>query len=48
MPNVLVTPHIGGMMPDLYEKVTDLFIDNLDRYLAGKNLQGIVNKQKGY
>jgi phosphoglycerate dehydrogenase-like enzyme len=48
MPNVLVAPHIGGFVSDLYEKVTDLFIDNLDRYLAGKPLQGIVNKQKGY
>lgn len=48
MPNVLITPHIGGVVPDLYEKVTNLFIDNLDRYLAGKSLQGIVNKQKGY
>jgi len=48
MPDVLITPHIGGMMPDLYERVTDLFLDNLERYLAGKKLQGIVSKQKGY
>jgi phosphoglycerate dehydrogenase-like enzyme len=48
MPNVIITPHIGGVVPDLYEKVTNFFIDNLDRYLAGKQLQGIVNKQKGY
>lgn len=48
MPNVIITPHIGGVVPDLYEKVTNLFIENLGRYLAGKPLQGIVNKQKGY
>jgi phosphoglycerate dehydrogenase-like enzyme len=48
MPNVLIAPHVGGFVSDLYEKVTDLFIDNLDRYLAGKSLQGKVNKQKGY
>jgi phosphoglycerate dehydrogenase-like enzyme len=48
MPNVIITPHIGGVTPDLYEKTTNLFIDNLDRFLRGKSLKGIVNKQKGY
>lgn len=48
MPNVIIAPHIGGFVSDLYEKITNLFINNLDRYLAGKSLQGIVNKQKGY
>lgn len=48
MLNVIITPHIGGMMPDLYEKITTLFLNNLERYIAGKRLYGIVNKKKGY
>ena len=48
MPNVIITPHIGGIMPDLYEKLINLFCDNLEKYLSGKRLSGIVNKNKGY
>ena len=48
MQNVIITPHIGGMMPDLYQKIIHLFLNNLERYIAGKKLYGIVNKKKGY
>jgi D-2-hydroxyacid dehydrogenase (NADP+) len=48
IPNVIITPHIAGMMPEHIERVTNLFLDNLEKYLAGKKLSGLVSKKKGY
>jgi len=48
MPNVIITPHISGSTSDYMNKATDIFCDNLRRYLAGKRLKNIVNKKLGY
>lgn len=46
--NVIITPHTAGMMPDYYRKITTLFLDNLEKYIKGRKLCGIVDKEKGY
>ena len=48
MPNVLITPHMSGFRPDHWDAVTDLFADNLHRFLKGQPLLNVVNKQEGY
>ena len=48
MPNVLVTPHVAGFRGDYWEAATDLFSDNLRRFLAGEPLLNVVDKRAGY
>ena len=42
LPNVIVTPHNSGWSPLNLERGTDLFIDNLSRFVAGKPLRNRV------
>jgi len=46
--NLTITPHIGGPIPHYSHSLTDIFIDNLRRYLDGRPLGTIVDKSKGY
>lgn len=46
--NVLLTPHTAGVSEKMWERHYALFSENLHRYLAGKPLLGLVNKQLGY
>ena len=48
LPNVIFSPHISGGMEDYYVQATDVFTQNLRRFLEGKKLLRVVNKQKGY
>jgi phosphoglycerate dehydrogenase-like enzyme len=48
LPNVIVTPHISGAMADYHLRATAIFRDNLKRFLAGKKLINVVDKQRGY
>ncbi|MCX6551464.1 MAG: D-2-hydroxyacid dehydrogenase [Acidobacteria bacterium] len=48
MPNVLLTPHVGGFREDYWEAATALFAENLERYAAGECLANIVDKRAGY
>ena len=48
MPNVLITPHISGSNPHYDRRVTDLFCDNLARYLSSEPLRNLVDPQRGY
>ncbi len=48
MPNVLITPHISGSNPHYDRRVTDLFCDNLARYLRGEQLRNKVESERGY
>jgi D-2-hydroxyacid dehydrogenase (NADP+) len=48
MENVIITPHIGGLVPHYFEGAIDLFIQNLRRFLSGEELLNVVDKQKGY
>jgi phosphoglycerate dehydrogenase-like enzyme len=48
MPNVLLTPHISGLAPDYWGRAMHMFEDNLCRFVDGRPLLNVVDKQAGY
>ena len=46
--NLVMTPHISGNFPEYTEAVQELFLANLERYLAGQALNNVVDKVRGY
>ena len=48
LPNVIFTPHISGNLDNYYKRSTELFCENLRRYVSGKRLFNVVDKKKGY
>jgi phosphoglycerate dehydrogenase-like enzyme len=42
LPNVLVTPHAGALSARENERIVELFVDNLRRYLDGRPLRKVV------
>lgn len=48
MENVIMSPHVSGFSKDYEERALDLFITNLERYLAGQPLFNVVDRQTGY
>jgi phosphoglycerate dehydrogenase-like enzyme len=45
---ILVLPHIGGLHPGRDHIVAGLFVDNLERFLAGQPLRETVDRARGY
>ncbi len=48
MPNVVLTPHVGGLAPGHWEGALEQFADNLECYLGGEPLRNVVDKRAGY
>ncbi len=48
LPNVIITPHVAGQSRLRIDQMTDFFCDNLTRYLAGRPLRNLVDKQLGF
>jgi phosphoglycerate dehydrogenase-like enzyme len=48
MPNVVITPHYGGVHPGYEEEAFDLFLANLGRWVRGEPLENVVDKDAGY
>lgn len=48
LPNVILSPHVTGDMVDYDILATELFCDNLSRYINGEKLLKIVAKRRGY
>jgi phosphoglycerate dehydrogenase-like enzyme len=46
--NIIVTPHISGAFEDMFERASALFVENFERYRAGKTLFNLVNRRRGY
>ncbi|MBN1375422.1 MAG: D-2-hydroxyacid dehydrogenase [Dehalococcoidia bacterium] len=46
--NVILSPHIAGGMECYAEQATDIFCENLRRYIGGQKLLRPVDKKKGY
>ena len=42
LPNVLVTPHAAALSARENERIVELFVDNLGRYLDGRRLRNVV------
>ncbi|HEY7593068.1 MAG TPA: D-2-hydroxyacid dehydrogenase [Actinophytocola sp.] len=48
MENVIVSPHMSGDVVGWRSELVALFQDNLTRYLDGRPLRNVVDKQRGY
>jgi glyoxylate/hydroxypyruvate reductase len=48
MPNVVISPHSGSTSDRENGRITELFIDNLRRYLDGKPLRNVLNTETLY
>jgi phosphoglycerate dehydrogenase-like enzyme len=46
--NVLLTPHLSGASPHLWEREAELLLDNLERWFAGRPLRNRVDIERGY
>lgn len=46
--NVILTPHIAVTTPGYLEKATDLFCQNVERFLKGESLINLIDKQRGF
>jgi phosphoglycerate dehydrogenase-like enzyme len=46
--DVIVSPHVSGFLPSYDDRCTDLFAENLRRYLAGVPLLNVVDRARGH
>ena len=46
LPNVILTPHIAGSMSNEVRRMSELMIDELERYLAGKPFEYEITAEK--
>lgn len=48
LPNVIISPHVGGESARRADDITDFFCENLRRYLAGEPLLNLIDKRLGF
>lgn len=48
LPNLIITPHVGGQSRWRIDRMTNFFCENLRRYLAGEPLHNVIDKQLGF
>jgi phosphoglycerate dehydrogenase-like enzyme len=48
LPDVVLSPHVAGASAQYYERATELFAENLQRYLAGRPLLNRYDPSRGY
>jgi phosphoglycerate dehydrogenase-like enzyme len=48
LPGSVVSPHMSGDVVGWRDDLMDLFLDNLARYLDGRELLNVVDKSRGY
>lgn len=48
LPNVVISPHVGGQSPEARERQWRLWRENVRRFVAGERLLCVVDKNKGY
>ena len=46
--NVIVSPHVSGFLASYDDRCTELFAENLKRFLAGTPLLNLVDRARGY
>ncbi len=46
--NVFITPHISAVSEFLWDRQTELLLENLERWFAGREMINRVNLQRGY
>jgi phosphoglycerate dehydrogenase-like enzyme len=45
---IIISPHVSGFTLDYDERASDLFAENLRRYLASEPLLNLVDRERGY
>lgn len=48
LPNCLITPHMAGLSPRHWDRITTLFCDNLHQFMADKPMLNLVDRKRGY
>ena len=48
MPNVIISPHSASTVTQENARITDIFCDNLKRYLSGQPLRNVLDTEKLY
>ncbi len=48
LPNVIITPHVGGQAATRADDMTNFVCENLNRYFAGRPLRNLVDKRLGF
>ena len=48
MPQVLITPHTAFLTENVWHRHYEVFAANLRRYLAGEQLEGVIDLKRGY
>jgi len=48
LPNVIITPHVGGQSKWRTDDMTDFFCENLRRHMANRPLVNLVDKRLGF
>lgn len=48
LPNVILSPHVSGFTPAYDDRATDLFAENLRRFIVGEALMNVVDRSRGY
>jgi D-3-phosphoglycerate dehydrogenase len=46
--NCIITPHVGGQKATRIDDMTNMFCDNLARFLSGRRLRNLVDKELGF
>jgi D-3-phosphoglycerate dehydrogenase len=47
-PNLVISPHCGGVSSHRVRKLIEFFCENLRRYIAGQPLLNLVDQRRGY
>ncbi|MDE2952979.1 MAG: D-2-hydroxyacid dehydrogenase, partial [Gemmatimonadota bacterium] len=48
MENVILTPHVAGVSPEIDKRRKALIVENVRRFCAGEPLLNVVDNQRGY
>jgi phosphoglycerate dehydrogenase-like enzyme len=48
IPNLIITPHVAGLVPDYLGRVLKIFMENLRRLEDGKPLRNEIDRARGY
>ncbi len=48
MPQVVITPHVAGISPEVAKRRKRVIVENIRRFVAGEPLLNVVDKKRGY
>ena len=48
MENVILTPHVAGVSPEINKRRKALIVENVRRFCAGESLLNVVDNKRGY